>query len=571
MQLQHIAFEKLKISPVNMRHGRKAPDISDILPSVKARGILQPLLVRADGEDFEIVAGRRRYFCAKAVVEETGGIAPLPCAIMEPGDDAAALEASLIENIARLDPDEMSQYECFARLVKDGKTVEDIARTFGIAETLVKRRLALGNLLPKIRDAYRNEAIDAETLKHLTLASKSQQKDWLALFQDPETHVPRGEQLKHWLFGGTAIPVKNALFPVEEYQGEIVADLFGEDRYFSDAAQFWERQNAAIAARRAALLEKGWSEVAVLETGQHFHDWEFRKTARKRGGKVYVSVTPRGEAAFHEGYLTAQEARRKEKGGTGEEGAQAAKPGRPELTSALQSYVDLHRHAALRLALLDHPGAALRLMVAHAIGGSGLWSVKTEPRQAKSREIAASLAAGAAETAFAARRADILGLLGITDEDGLTAFGRGDAWRTCQIFARLLSLSDEEVRRVLALVMAETLEAGTCLVEAVGVHLQVDPGQSWQPDDAFFDLIRDRAVTNAVLSEVAGKAVADGNIAEKTRTQKQIIRDCLAGANGREKVEHWLPRWMAFPPAPYTDRDGFRPGDDWNRVAPLFP
>jgi ParB family chromosome partitioning protein len=56
MQLQHIAFEKLKISPVNMRHGRKAPDISDILPSVKARGILQLLLVRPDGEAFKIRA-----------------------------------------------------------------------------------------------------------------------------------------------------------------------------------------------------------------------------------------------------------------------------------------------------------------------------------------------------------------------------------------------------------------------------------------------------------------------------------------------------------------------------------
>ena len=196
--------------------------------------------------------------------------------------------------------------------------------------------------------------------------------------------------------------------------------------------------------------------------------------------------------------------------------------------------------------------------------------MKAEPRQAKSPDIAASLAASAAEAAFAARRAEILALLKIADEDEMTAFGRGDAWRTCMIFARLLRLSDEDVRRVLALVMAETLEAGTCLVEAVGTCRKVDPGQFWQPDDAFFDLIRDRAVTNALLAEVAGKSVADGNLTEKTKTQKQIIRDCLAGENGRERVQNWLPRWMAFPPASYTDREGFRAGDDWNRVAQLF-
>jgi ParB family chromosome partitioning protein len=570
MQLGHIEIQKLAISPANMRRYGRKPDLANILPTVRSRGVIQPLLVRPKGEGYEVVAGGRRYLSAKIVAAERGAIEPLPCAIMEPGDDAAALEASLIENFARLDPDDMTQYESFARLVKDGKTVEDIAQTFGITEIMVKRRLALGNLLPKIRDAYRKEEIDSETIRHLTLASKSQQKEWLALFQDPEAHAPRGHDLKQWLFGGSAISIKVALFPLEEYQGEIVSDLFGEDGYFGDTVQFWERQNTAIAARREQLLEKGWSEVVVLATGQQFHVWEHQKTPKKRGGKVYVTVTHRGAVEFHEGYLSTREARRNEKSGSGQSDGGPAKAGRPELTSALQSYVDLHRHAGVRHALLDHPGAALRLMVAHVIGGSGLWHVKAEPRQARSREIAASLAASEAEAAFAARRAEILDLLEIADEDEMTAFGRSDPYRTCVIFARLLKLSDEDVRRVLALVMAETLEAGSCLVEAVGIHLKVDLTQSWRPDDTFFDLVRERAVTNALLDDVAGKSVADANLSEKTKLQRQIIRDCLAGANGRAKVETWLPRWMAFPPRSYTDREGFRPVEEWNRVAELF-
>jgi ParB family chromosome partitioning protein len=189
MELQHIEIGRLRPSPLNMRHGRKVPDVSDLLPSVRARGILQPLLVRPDGDGFEIIAGRRRYFTAKAVEEERGEIAPLPCAVMAPGDDAAAIEASLIENVARLDPDEMSQYETFVRLAKEGRSVAEIAATFGITERMVQQRLALGNLLPRIRDAYRAEEIDAETVRHLTLASKAQQKEWLALFEHPEQHA----------------------------------------------------------------------------------------------------------------------------------------------------------------------------------------------------------------------------------------------------------------------------------------------------------------------------------------------------------------------------------------------
>ncbi|HEX3665771.1 MAG TPA: ParB/RepB/Spo0J family partition protein [Rhizomicrobium sp.] len=55
----------------------KNTDISDILPSVRARGILQPLLVRPNADGFEIVAGRRRYYCAK---EQTKSSSDFNCA-----------------------------------------------------------------------------------------------------------------------------------------------------------------------------------------------------------------------------------------------------------------------------------------------------------------------------------------------------------------------------------------------------------------------------------------------------------------------------------------------------------
>ena len=196
MELSHIPLDQLKVSKLNMRHARKAPDVSDILPSIRARGIQQPLLVRKNGKGYEIVAGRRRFFSLKEIAKEDGEIDPVPCAIMRDGDDAAALEASLIENTARLDPDEMSRYETFSRLVREGKMVEDIATTFGVTEIMVKRSLALGDLLPAIREAYRAEEIDARTIRHLTLASKDKQAEWLKLFKDAEQYAPRGRDLK---------------------------------------------------------------------------------------------------------------------------------------------------------------------------------------------------------------------------------------------------------------------------------------------------------------------------------------------------------------------------------------
>src|SRR3546814_8178720 len=87
-----------------MRGKGKDPDVSDLLPSVRARGVLVPLLVRpncAEGQ-FEIVAGRRRYTAVNAVAREGGAVKPIPCAILDEGDDADALEASMLENLARV-------------------------------------------------------------------------------------------------------------------------------------------------------------------------------------------------------------------------------------------------------------------------------------------------------------------------------------------------------------------------------------------------------------------------------------------------------------------------------------
>ncbi|WP_225769565.1 hypothetical protein [Inquilinus sp. Marseille-Q2685] len=125
---------------------------------------------------------------------------------------------------------------------------------------------------------------------------------------------------------------------------------------------------------------------------------------------------------------------------------------------------------------------------------------------------------------------------------------------TAAAFEALMALPDEEVMRVLAVAMGETLMAGAPVVEAVGTELGVRMAEVWQADDAFFDLVRDRAVVDAMLAEVAGRAIADANVSATLKARRGIVRDCLAGANGRARVEGWTPAWMAFPARSYTDR-----------------
>ena len=566
MNIDHIPLDRLSVSKANMRSGKKPPDIADILPSIIKRGVISPVFIRPNCQDghFEIVAGKRRYYASLEAAKQGKDDVTLPCITLAEGDDADALEISMIENMLRQSPDQVTQWESYTRLVKEGRSVEDIAATFALTELQVKRILALGNLSPRIREAFRAEEIDAPTVKHLTLATKAQQKAWLALFEDRDGYAPRGSQLKAWLFGGASISTSAALFDLADFDCLIVKDMFEEDGYFADVDQFWAAQSAEIERRKAAYLEDGWSAVEIIAPGSHFNHWQYEKTPKRKGGRVYIQVKAKGEVVFHEGYLTDKEARRQSAGAS--EAAKQAAPARPEITSAMTSYIDLHRHAAVQSALAVQPSLALRVMVAHAICGSPLWRVEVQSQRSRNAAVTESIQTSVAEARFDERRRAVLEVLGFNPESPEVTKGHEPMEGITGLFARLLEIPDRTVLEVLAIVMAETLASGSCLIESIGFHIGIDMAEHWVADAAFYDLIRDREVLTAILREVGGDNVAQAHVAEKGKTIKGVINDFLTGENGRAKREHWVPRWMAFPPSAYTERGGVATVAAANRV-----
>ena len=353
--------------------------------------------------------------------------------------------------------------------------------------------------------------------------------------------------MKQWLFGGQQIATSHALFKLTDYTGQTVEDLFGEDSYFADADLFWALQNRAIADKREALLKSGWSAVDILEVGARFQQYEHVKVPKKKGGKVFVAVSHDGAVEIFDGWLSQKEAKKLAKAEERESGKAAKSPRAstgPVMTQALENYVDLHRHLAVRQALIAHPQAAFRLAVAHMAASSGNWSVKRDPQTTRNPAIRASIESSTAEAAFAAEEQAVFALLGWTQEDD-----EEEAFtvrrQTADVFAQLETLGDDAVIRVAAFVMARSLQSGSDVVEEVGTRLAVDARATWQPDDAFFDLIRDRATVNAIVSDVAGEAIAKANVPRRPRPRS---RSCATTSRAR----------MAAPKSPA----GFRAG--WN-------
>lgn len=560
MELHHIPLENLTVATINARTHGAGEGLDSLAASIKAQGVLQPLLVRplaeaeAGGTGFEIVAGQRRYLACRQLAQDAP-VDPLPCLVLDATDDAAALEISLAENVERLPMEPFDQHEAFAKLVILGQTVGDIAERFGVTERLVKQRLALANLTDAIKREVRGGRIKIADAQLLALATLKQQKAWFKLYRDKEQYAPQGNQLKAWLCGGAAIAVEVALFPLKDYKGRIVTDLFGEQSYFDDAAQFWTLQNRAIAERRERLLAEGWTGVEVLEIGDYFRSWEYQRTEKNEGGRVLILPQRDGEVVVHKGYLPLKEARRLARRAAGAETneGEAPKAARSETTHALQNYLALHKAAAVRDALARNPPIALRLAVACLIGNAPNWSVCADRTAPHNPAVAASVENSAARAAFAEARRVAAGLAGAGDRPGsgdaaLSGRGYGES-QTAEVFARLLELSDAQALQALAVVAGEALVAGGGLAERLGDLLQIDMRRCWQPDDAFFELLTDKAALGEIATEVgaAPSAKATG------KELRAAIRRRLNG-EGCQPVANWLPRYFEFPARGYTDR-----------------
>ena len=565
--LKHIPLTELRISKLNMRHGRKKPDVSDILPSIKAGGIRQTLLVRREGKHYGVIAGRRRFFALQAIAQETGETSLVPCAIMSEKDAASAIEASVIENVGRLPATEMEQYTAFKRLHEEGRGIDDIATYFGVTELLVRRVLALASLSAPVRKLYAQDEIDRETIRALTLATDEQQAEWLRMFETENERAPMGRNCKAWVTGGTTITTDKALFDLPDYEGQITTELFGEYGVFADAEQFWQVQSKAIAAHVEAYLADDWGDVSCLERGQYFHKWDHAQRSKQEGGKVYIEIRNDGTVTCHEGYVTQAEARKLDRAAKGKSETEPAQI-KPEMSSPMADYIDLHRHGAARASLLNQPAIALRLMVAHAMTGSTLWDVKCHEARSRKEDTLASLEGSKACQEMKAAREKVSELFEALNVNG-SARRNGGAYRLCEVFAALLAMSDDEVMQVLTFTMADTMEAGGAIVEAVAHVCDTDMASYWTPEPAFFDLLRDKRAINAMVADIGTTSLAESCASDTAKAQKVIIRNRIMG-EGCEPNPDWRPNWMRVPPTRLVDGAACVPVDAWNRVKSLF-
>jgi ParB family chromosome partitioning protein len=150
-QPRRIPIEYVKANPRNPRRNFADAELDELAASIKERGIIQPIVVRAIGETkdrYEIIAGERRWRAA-----QRANLHEIPIVALE-ATDSEALELAIIENVQRTDLNALEEAGGYQRLAAEyGHSHEGIAQMVGKSRSHVSNTLRLLKL-PEHVKAY---------------------------------------------------------------------------------------------------------------------------------------------------------------------------------------------------------------------------------------------------------------------------------------------------------------------------------------------------------------------------------------------------------------------------------
>jgi ParB family chromosome partitioning protein len=268
-----IPFNKLTLSQANVRRVKAGVSIEELAEDIARRGLLQSLCVRpvcdADGGEtgmFEVPAGGRRFRALQLLVKQKrmSKTQPVPCIIRE---DGIAEEDSLAENVQRATLHPLDQFRAFHALREKGLCEEDIAARFFVTPAVVKQRLKLATVSPKLLDVYADDGMTLEQLMAFTVANDHarQEEVWAALERSysKEPYVIRRQLTE----GAVRASDRRARFVgVEAYEaagGVLMRDLFQHDDggWLEDSALLERLAKEKLAAEAESLRAEGWKWI----------------------------------------------------------------------------------------------------------------------------------------------------------------------------------------------------------------------------------------------------------------------------------------------------------------------
>ncbi|MEH2571720.1 ParB family chromosome partitioning protein [Bradyrhizobium sp. AZCC 1708] len=270
-----IPFNKLVLSQSNVRRVKAGISIEQLAESIAERTLLQSLSVRAvvdaDGQEtgmFEVPAGGRRYRALELLVKQKrmAKTQPVPCVIRDGG---IAEDDSLAENDERVGLHPLDQFRAFKLLHDGGMSEEDIAARHFVSPAVVKQRLRLASVSPKLHDVYADDGMTLEQLMAFSVTADEarQEQVW-----DNVNRSGNDEpyQIRRMLTENTvrASDRRAQFIGLDAYEragGAVMRDLFAHDDggWLQDVPLLDRLVAEKLKAEAEAIAKEGWKWISV--------------------------------------------------------------------------------------------------------------------------------------------------------------------------------------------------------------------------------------------------------------------------------------------------------------------
>lgn len=196
-----IPLSDLVTSPTNPRKSFDQSKTTELAESIKEKGVLQPILVRAKGKKFEIICGERRFRASQMVKAINKQKDTIPAIIREM-DDQEVRELQLIENFQREDVHPMEEALAIKYAIETGQySTEELCVKVGKSEYYIKQRIKLNNLSDKLQQLFFHGNLNISTAIKFSVYSHEIQDeiieedfDFEDLMKDPSEKV----ELQKW-------------------------------------------------------------------------------------------------------------------------------------------------------------------------------------------------------------------------------------------------------------------------------------------------------------------------------------------------------------------------------------
>ena len=315
---QTLPLDKLVASSANVRRVKAGVSIAELAEDIGRRGLLQSLNVRpvldADGAEtgrYGVVAGGRRFAALQLLVtsKRLAKTAAVPCIVRRAG---VAEEDSLAENTMREALHPLDQFRAFQTLREDhGLGEEEIAARFFVTPAVVRQRLKLAAVSPKLQALYAEEAMTLEQLMAFSITADQERQEavWEALSRSytRDAYAIRRLLNENSVRGSDKLAVYVGLDAYVAAGGRLERDLFAEDNcgHLRDVALLSRLAEEKLGAEVERIRGEGWLWVEAALELPYGHLFGLR---RLRAEVVPLSPELQAERDRHQSEYEALEA-----------------------------------------------------------------------------------------------------------------------------------------------------------------------------------------------------------------------------------------------------------------------